>query len=187
MRHLQCWSSNKSNTLKDTFVKWMKLGCEVPAFPLGPRHSRLWEGAGMGWKILHDSTEIEPKTFRPTVWRANHYATGASRSNRLVREPNTLLHVTSRLYLTLGGAMPGVKIQSTQLGHHMDGWPLRTRFWARAEISPVSNFVQTRQKSFGWDYEPRSPVCIRMQKISRTYVYYPVVHVRVRWIMGTLK
>ena len=23
-------------TLKDTFEKWTKLGCEVPAFPLGP-------------------------------------------------------------------------------------------------------------------------------------------------------
>ena len=45
---LQCWSGNKNNTLKDTFVMWMKLGCEVPAFPLGPRHSRPWEGAGQG-------------------------------------------------------------------------------------------------------------------------------------------
>ena len=29
LRHLQCWSSNTS-------VKSMKLGCVVPAFPLGP-------------------------------------------------------------------------------------------------------------------------------------------------------
>ena len=29
LRHLQCLSSNTS-------VKWMKLGCVVPAFPLGP-------------------------------------------------------------------------------------------------------------------------------------------------------
>ncbi len=36
LRHLQCWSSNQSNTLKDASVKWMKLGCVVPAFPLGP-------------------------------------------------------------------------------------------------------------------------------------------------------
>ena len=34
--HLQCWSSNQNNTLKDASVKWMKLGCVVPAFPLGP-------------------------------------------------------------------------------------------------------------------------------------------------------
>ena len=33
--HLQCWSCNKSNTLKDASVKWMKLGCVVPVFPLG--------------------------------------------------------------------------------------------------------------------------------------------------------
>ena len=36
LRHLQCWSSNQSNTLKGASVKWMKLGCVVPAFPLGP-------------------------------------------------------------------------------------------------------------------------------------------------------
>ena len=36
LRHLQCWSSNYSNTLKDVSVKWMKLGCVVPIFPLGP-------------------------------------------------------------------------------------------------------------------------------------------------------
>ena len=29
---------------------------------------------------------------------------------------------------------------------------------------PESGPVQTLQTSFGWDYKPRSPVCIRMQK-----------------------
>ena len=37
LRHLQCWSNNQNNyTLKTASVKWMKLGCVVPAFPLGP-------------------------------------------------------------------------------------------------------------------------------------------------------
>ena len=31
--HLQCWSSSESNTLTDTSVKWMNLGCVAPAFP----------------------------------------------------------------------------------------------------------------------------------------------------------
>ena len=38
------------------------------------------------------------------------------------------------------------------------------RLCACPEISSESNSVQTLQKSFGWDYKPRSPVCIRMQK-----------------------
>ena len=48
--HLQCWSSNQSNTLKDASMEWMKLGCLVPAFPLGPKHSQLWVGASQGLK-----------------------------------------------------------------------------------------------------------------------------------------
>ena len=36
LQHLQCWSSSCSNTHKIASVKWMKLGCVVPAFPLGP-------------------------------------------------------------------------------------------------------------------------------------------------------
>ena len=42
----------------------------------------------------------------------------------------------------------------------MDVWPLRARLCARPEISPESNSVQTLQKSFGWDYKPRSLACI---------------------------
>ena len=41
-------------------------------------------------------------------------------------------------------------------------WPLRAMLCAaRLEISPESNSLQTLQKSFGWDYKPRSPVKCR--------------------------
>ena len=49
-------------------------------------------------------------------------------------------------------------------GYQTDGWPLRARLYARPEISPESNSVQTLQKSFGGDCKPTSPVPKRMQK-----------------------
>ena len=35
LRQLQCWSIIRA-TLKEASVKWMKLGCVVPVFPLDP-------------------------------------------------------------------------------------------------------------------------------------------------------
>ena len=55
------------------------------------------------------------------------------------------------------------------------------------QIFPESSSVQALQKSFGWDYKPRSPVCIRMQKRSHMHVKDHVVHVRVGWTMETSK
>ena len=49
-------------------------------------------------------------------------------------------------------------------GHLMAGRPLRARLCDRPGISPESNSGQTLQKSFGWDYKQRPPVCIRMPK-----------------------
>ena len=68
----------KSNILKDTSMKWMKLGCVVPAFSLDPEHSQFWVGASQGRNITR-LMEFEPKTFWPTVWHANCYATGADK------------------------------------------------------------------------------------------------------------
>ena len=56
--------------------------------------------------------------------------------------------------------------------HQMDGWPPHARLCAHPEISLESDSVQTLQKSFRWDYKPR----------SHTHVEDPVVHVRVQWI-----
>ena len=41
---------------------------------------------------------------------------------------------------------------------------LCARLCACSEISPESSLVQALQKSFGWDYKLRCPVCICMQK-----------------------
>ena len=39
---------------------------------------------------------------------------------------------------------------------------LHARLCAHPEIYPGSDFVQTLQKSFGWNYNPRCPVCIHL-------------------------
>ena len=73
-----------------------------------------------------------------------------------------------------------------ECGHHMDGWPSHARL--SAQVSPGSKSVQTLylQKSFGWDYKPRS--CVYMySKRLHIHAKDPVVHVRVWWIMETLK
>ena len=68
------------STLKAASVKWMKLGCVVPAFPLG--HST----PSSGWELVRAAKSrwlmgFEPKTFWPTVQSTNHYTTGASNNN----------------------------------------------------------------------------------------------------------
>ncbi len=35
-KHLQCWSGIQSDTLTSASVKWMKLDCVVPIYPLSP-------------------------------------------------------------------------------------------------------------------------------------------------------
>ena len=48
LHHKQCWSGNHSNTLKGASLKWMKLGCAVPVFPLEQQQSQLLVGAVKG-------------------------------------------------------------------------------------------------------------------------------------------
>ena len=57
------------------------------------------------------------------------------------------------------------------------------------EFPPESNSVQTLYPTFPSDETiNRGPVSISMQKDHvRTLLKYPVVHVRIRWIMETLK
>ena len=72
--------------------------------------------------------------------------------------------------------------------HQMDWGPLLfARLCTSPEICSESNSLQTLQKSFGWDYKPRSPMCIihMHAKRSHTHDNDPVVHVRVWWIMET--
>ena len=57
---------------------------------------------------------------------------------------------------------------------NMVKWPLH----ARLCVWPLC----TLQKSFGWDYKLRSPVCIHMQKDQHAHVKDPVVHMRIWWI-----
>ena len=46
-----------------------------------------------------------------------------------------------------------------------NGWVIVTSWlFTHPEISPEPNSVQTQQKSFGWDYKLRPPVCIHMKK-----------------------
>ena len=56
------------------------------------------------------------------------------------------------------------------------------------EISSESNSVQTRQKSFGWDYKP-SVYHVHMSHTKRSHTHFKalVVHVRIRWIMEAPK
>ena len=56
------------------------------------------------------------------------------------------------------------ELSTMERGHYMDDWPLRDRLLPGPEISPQSDSLQALQKSFRWDYKPRSFVCIRMQK-----------------------
>ena len=53
------------------------------------------------------------------------------------------------------------------------------------ESEPAQNLYPT--KSFGWNYKPRSPDVYMHGSRSYMHVKDPVVHVRVRWIMETLK
>ena len=79
-------------------------------------------------------------------------------------------------------------LSTIECGQQIDGSLLRARLWARPEISPESNSVQSLQKSLGWNYKPKSHLCIHTHaNRSHTHVKYPVVQVRVRWIMGTPK
>ena len=67
--------------LKDTSVKCMKLGCAVPAFPLGPQcpHSQalFTKPVRAEKNITQLPTGFEPTTFPPEVRSADHYATEA--------------------------------------------------------------------------------------------------------------
>ena len=54
-------------TLKDASIKWMRLGSVVPTFPF-PALDEKSQMTLMGF---------EPKTFRPTIRNANHYAAGS--------------------------------------------------------------------------------------------------------------
>ena len=56
------------------------------------------------------------------------------------------------------------ELSTMDRSHQMDGWPFRVRLCASPEISSESNSVQTLQKSFGWDYKSKPPMCIGMQK-----------------------
>ena len=59
-------------------MKCMKLGCVVPAFPTGhialPALGRSQLGLKHAYRTL---TGFKPKTFRPLIQSAKHYATGA--------------------------------------------------------------------------------------------------------------
>ena len=76
------------------------------------------------------------------------------------------------------------KLSTTERGHQMDGWPLRARLCGRPEISLESNCVQTLTKSPSDETINRGPRVYTHAKRSHTHVKDPVVHVRVRRIMG---
>ena len=72
LRHLQCWSNNYSNTLKD---EARLCGSSLPIGPIAlPALGRSRPGPKKSHMTLMG---FEPQTFRPTVRRANHCATGA--------------------------------------------------------------------------------------------------------------
>ena len=76
------------------------------------------------------------------------------------------------------------KLSTIDHGHHTDGWPLHF------VPTPASNSVQSLQKSFRWEYMYTKvpPHVYTHKKIpSPMHVKDHVVHVRVRWIMGTIK
>ena len=74
------------------------------------------------------------------------------------------------------------KLSTIDRGHQIDRWPLRARFCARPEISLESKSVQILQKSFGWDYKPRSPVGKKMMKwIDDHYVLGFALNQRFLW------
>ena len=56
------------------------------------------------------------------------------------------------------------ELSTTERGHHMDGWPLYAGQLFASRYFSESKSVRTLQKSFGWDYKPRSPVCICKEK-----------------------
>ena len=68
-------------------------------------------------------------------------------------------------------------LRTIKHGHQMDGWPLCARLCRHPEISLESNSVQTLQKPFGWDYEPKSPDMCMHARSSHRHVKDPVVHV----------
>ena len=57
------------------------------------------------------------------------------------------------------------KLSAVEHGHPLDGWPLGARLCILLRFLQ-SNSVQTLQKSFGWYYKPRSPVCIHMHTLK---------------------
>ena len=69
-------------------------------------------------------------------------------------------------------------LSMTEPGYHMDGWPFSSRLSASTvgEFPWSQNSVLTppNKKSFGWDYTPRSPACIHVQKDLSSNLIYPL-------------
>ena len=109
LQYLWCWSGHQSSTVKDASSEWMKLGCMVQAFPLGPQHPLLRMGAGQGWRTAW-LVGFEHTTFRPAVHYVNHYNVevllDVHRNHRLIGDrsagrPPPLSHTSWALTATI--------------------------------------------------------------------------------------